>query len=260
MPAKSFALLAIAIGLLVTVPVHANHAWSSYHWARTANPFTLQLGDNVSSAWDASLALSSADWSISGVLDTEVVAGATNPKTCKPILGRVEVCNSKYGANGWLGIASIWISGSHITQGTVKMNDTYFQTAKYDTDAWRNLVMCQEIGHTLGLDHQDEDFENGSLGTCMDYSNDAEPNQHPNAHDYQMLEEIYGHLDSTTTVGVAPPSPSPRGKGKKGIDQDDPSAWGRAIKHSVDGRASLYVKDLGNGNKVFTHVFWAEQR
>ena len=26
----------------------ANHSWGNYHWARTANPFTLKLGDNVS--------------------------------------------------------------------------------------------------------------------------------------------------------------------------------------------------------------------
>jgi hypothetical protein len=25
----------------------------NYHWARTSNPFTLKLGDNVSSAWDS---------------------------------------------------------------------------------------------------------------------------------------------------------------------------------------------------------------
>ena len=24
-----------------------NHAWKNYHWARTTNPFTLELGDNV---------------------------------------------------------------------------------------------------------------------------------------------------------------------------------------------------------------------
>lgn len=254
MPSKTLALLVIAAGLLVSAPVQANHAWGSYHWARTANPFTLKLGDNVSSVWDASLALSASDWSVSSVLDTEVVAGTANPKTCKPVAGRVEVCNSKYGRNGWLGIASVWISGSHITQGTVKMNDTYFATRTYNSSAWRNLVMCQEIGHTFGLDHQDEDFSNASLGTCMDYSNDPVPNQHPNAHDYAMLETIYAHLDSTTTVGQ---SLSTR---NQGIDQDNPSTWGREIRKSADGRASLYMKDLGNGKKVFTHVFWAETR
>lgn len=36
----------------------------------------------------------------------------------------------------------------------------------------RCLVTCQEVGHTFGLDHRDENFDNGNLGTCMDYTND----------------------------------------------------------------------------------------
>src|SRR3989344_3091733 len=107
----------LAISLLLGVFVYdaeANHSWGSYHWARTANPFTVKLGDNMSTAWDAYLATASGDWPLSSVLDTAIVAGQANPKNCKPTLGQVEVCNSKYGRNGWLGIAQIWVSGSHI--------------------------------------------------------------------------------------------------------------------------------------------------
>ena len=241
---------------------YANHAWGNYHWARTANPFTLKLGDNVTSAWDAHLALASSDWSQSVVLDTVVVVGGTNntkgkdtPKNCLPTAGQVEVCNSKYGRNGWLGVASIWASGNHITQGTVKMNDTYFNTTKYNTPAWRNLVLCQEVGHTFGLDHQDEDFNNASLGTCMDYTSDPTPNQHPNLHDYEMLETIYAHLDVNTTV-----SQTVATRNGADVDLSDPAAWGKEIRRSEDGGASLFERDLGGGNKVFTHVFWAQPR
>jgi hypothetical protein len=72
---------------------------------------------------------------------------------------------------------------------TLKVNDTYFNTPTYDTTPWRNLVMCQEVGHTLGLDHQDTSFDNPNLGTCMDYaSNPLGPpdNEHPNKHDYDI--------------------------------------------------------------------------
>lgn len=230
----------------------ASHSWGSYHWARTSNPFTLALGDNVSSAWDAYLATTAADWSASSVLDLTIVPGSGG-KNCRPRAGRVETCSAKYGRNGWLGLASIWASGSHITQGTVKVNDTYFNTAAYNTPAWRNLVMCQEVGHTLGLDHQDEDFSNPNLGTCMDYTGAPESNQHPNAHDYEMLETIYAHLDSTTTVGSLPAS-SPA----EDLDAEDPKNWGKEIRRSADGRASLYENDLGGGHKLFTHVFWAD--
>jgi hypothetical protein len=189
---------------------------------------------------------------VSTVLDTTIVAGQTNPKNCRAVLGKVQVCNSKYGNNGWLGLAQIWVSGNHIVQGVTKLNDTYFNTATYNTPAWRNLVMCQEVGHTLGLDHQDEIFDNPNLGTCMDYTSDPSTNQHPNQHDYDQLALIYAHLDSTTTVGQSLPS------GKANIDHDELGEWGRAVKKSSDGRNSLYERDLGGGKKVFTFVIWAD--
>lgn len=231
----------------------ASHTWGPYHWARTANPFTLKLGDNVSSTWDPFLATTSSDWSLSSVLDTTIVAGKAKPRNCRATAGRVEVCNATYGSNGWLGVASIWASGSHITQGTVKLNDSYFNTPSYNSPAWRNLVMCQEVGHTLGLDHQDENFGNAPLGTCMDYSNDPNPNQHPNQHDYDQLESIYAHLDSTTTISSVKPPPA-----MLAIDFDGPGQWGRLVRQSRDGRTALYELDFGHGHKVFTFVIWAQ--
>ena len=231
-------IFSFAAMLAFAASASANHAWTNssgqaYHWARTSNPFTLKLGDNVNSvAWDASLALASTDWTVSTVLNTTVVLGGTNaakgkntPKNCTPTSGRGEVCNSNYGNNGWLGIATIWASGVHITQGTVKVNDTYFNTPSYNTPAWRNLVMCQEVGHIFGLGHQDENFGNTPLGTCMDYSNDPEPNQHPNAHDYAMLEQIYAHPDSGTTLSQTT-TQNGRGNGTwVDVDSAIPSAW-----------------------------------
>jgi len=241
----------VAISLvLLAGSVYAFHAWGNYHWGRTANPFSLSVGDNVSAVWDVSLAGAAADWSVSDVLDTNVVAG-NSTRNCRPTNGRVEVCNAKYGYNGWLGVASIWANGDHIVQGTVKVNDTYFNTAKYNTPAWRNFVMCQEIGHTLGLDHQDEDFGNPNLDTCMDYTSAPDSNQHPNQHDYDELEAIYFHLDSVNTF-----SNLSLLAGNAGGSEH--AEWGKAIRHSTDGRPSLYVRDLSNGQKVFTFVIWAD--
>ncbi len=243
----------LSLGTFASV-VYASHAWGNYHWARTANPLSLKLGDNVSDIWDTHLALASTNWSQSLVLDTNIVTGQANPKNCRATNGRVEVCNSRYGNNGWLGIASIWANGNHITQGTVKLNDTYFNTTKYNTPAWRNLVMCQEVGHTFGLSHQDETFDNPPLGTCMDYTNDPTPNQQPNLHDYEELETIYTHLDSSTTALSPLPSAS-----ASDIDTTDPKEWGKAIRKSSNGRNSLYERNLGQGRKLFTFVYWADQ-
>jgi len=40
-----------------------------------------------------------------------------------------------YGNTGWLGLAQIWITtGSQITQGVVKLSDTYFASgSQYDS-------------------------------------------------------------------------------------------------------------------------------
>lgn len=244
-------LIFFLFAFLFAFKANATHSWGGYHWARIANPFNLNLGDNVSLSWDAFLNTTSSDWSVSNVLGTSVVAGRAANKNCKATSGRVEVCNSKYGNNGWLGVASIWIRGLHITQGVVKVNDIYFNTPTYNTLAWRNLVMCQEVGHTLGLDHQDEDFNNPPLGTCMDYTSNPTSNQHPNQHDYDMLELIYAHLDSIATIKNTFSST------KFEVDHNNISTLGKEIRTSKDKRTSLFEKDFGNGNKVFTFVIWA---
>lgn len=244
----------VLVSLIISATAaYASHAWGGYHWARTANPFTLKLGDNVSGTWDPYLATTSADWSLSDALDTTIVSGQGG-KNCRATSGRAEICNRKYGNNGWLGIAQVWVSGSHITQGVVKMNDTYFNTATYNTSAWRNLVLCQEVGHIFGLDHQDEDFGNPPLGTCMDYTSNPAANQHPNAHDYEQLELIYAHLDSTTTVKSGVP-----GSGSADRDVSDRKEWGKVLRKDAKGKPSLHVRDLGSGEKVFTFVVWADE-
>jgi len=258
------------LGSLIAV-ANASHAWSKYHWDLSTadtidNP--LDLGDNLSTAdWDNSLAIASSDWNES-VLKNKVVAGTSNAN-CDPTSGQVEVCNGEYGDNGWLGIASIWVTrgrSGHITQGVVQVNDTYFNTTKYDTDAWRDFVMCQEVGHTFGLGHQDENFSNKNLGSCMDYTNDPdgtisnqEDNRHPNQHDYDEMAEIYAHLNGTD--GSTGPG---NGKGKKpkgvgaDIDLTNPSAWGQAVKYDAQGNGSVYMRDLANGQTLITHVLWIQ--
>jgi hypothetical protein len=186
--------------------------------------------------WKDNLNIAASDWNKSTVLDTVVVAGASKGN-CRPTSGRDEVCNGTYGYNGWLGLAQIWASGSHITQGTTKMNDTYLASSRY-SETNRQQVICQEVGHTFGLAHQDE--SGADLNTCMDYSN-ALDNAHPNQHDYDQLVTIYTHLDSSTTIASAT------------------AAAGAAEAHGFGRRVSesLFVEDLGNGHKLYTWVVWA---
>jgi len=256
----ALAVAAIAAIAAVSAPAAlADHSWGGYHWARQSNPFTLKLGDNVSGLWDGMLVTASNDWTKSKVLDAPIVPGGTDARRCNPTLGQVEVCSYNYGGQQWLGVATIWISGGHIVQGTVKNNDFYFGASpyqyRYNNTAQMQHVICQEIGHIFGLDHQDE--TGISLDTCMDYYHNTSASDtqstHPNEGDYDELLCIYdpasagdtltsrtghsctgtGHLDSTTTVGAAAFSPL------------------------ASVRTSKFVTPLAGGAQMVTFVTWA---
>jgi hypothetical protein len=267
--------LALAFAGIPTI-ASATHSWGGYHWARTANPFTLQLGDNLSQAWRPYLVNTRDHWNNDWakwttptydppqpVLQTTIVTGATNPKRCAATSGMVQVCNALYGNNGWLGVAQIWISTLHITKGAVKVNDTYFNTATYTSSAWRNMVMCQEVGHTFGLNHQNEQFSLPNLGTCMDYTSDptalgsnGQDNQFPNYHDYEELGIIYKHFDSSTTVAASSNvSAMPREWGEG--DFGERSQWGALVRSSKNGLKEIYRRDFGGGYQIITFVTWA---
>jgi hypothetical protein len=253
---RFLAVSAASLAMLVAVasPAIANHSWNGYHWARTTNTFTLKLGDNVSGLWDAMLVTASNDWSVSNVMDTTVVAGGTRGKPCRPTSGRVEVCSASYGNTGWLGLAQIWITGGeHIVQGVVKNNDYYFGSSSYtyNNTAEMQHVICQEIGHTFGLAHQDE--SGISLNTCMDYYHNTTASDtkstHPNKHDYDELGIIYAHLDPTTTVGAS--ATNANASWTPGAN-DDGTPFGASR-----ARGNWYVQDLGGGSFLLTHVYWA---
>jgi hypothetical protein len=251
---KIFVLLFIFIIFISSISsvVSASHSWGGYHWARQTSSFNLKLSSNLSTAWQSYLLTASTDWSQPDVLDTLVVKGSRNSSTCRPTLGQVEVCNWRYGSNGWLGLAQIWVSGNHITQATTKMNDTYFNKSRYNKPEEKNHVMCQEIGHTLGLAHQDE--SGLTLNTCMDYSNSL-TSQHPNAHDYELLSQLYAHLDSTTTVGVTKTASA---AAQDGSDKNLKKNWGKIKFKSNDIHQEIYEKTFNDGSKIVSAVYWAE--
>jgi hypothetical protein len=254
-------LVALAAAALGATPAHASHSWGNYHWAKaaTSNPsVSVTLGENLvatsSSNWPVLFKGTSGatlgdpgsvvhDWShlnlmplgtgngFADILDTPRTTGInSNRKRCKPASGRVEVCNARYGFNGWLGLATIWISGGHITQGVAKVNDSYLDSSRYATAA-RQHVLCQEVGHTFGLDHQDE--SGADLDTCMDYA-DAFDNAHPDDHDNQQINLIYSSHTDGGGGGAAF-----TGRGQVRRLHDD-----------------VYVEEFPGGGKAFTFITW----
>ena len=276
-------LLVLLAVLVLATPLYANHSWGNYHWARTANPFVVKIHDNMDAVWEPYLSQAVADWNTSNVFDFSVLWGdpLTTKRKCGSMAGRIEICNLKYGQNGWLGIAGISISGSHITKGYTKLNDTYYAMAQYDTPAWRRMVVCQEIAHDMGLDHQDETFDNANLGSCMDYTNDPDggaggassndpSNVSPNSHDFQQLSSIYSHTDSTTTLSSIFDVMASSLSRPQTVEEmlNDADQWGAPVRYDAHGRPNLFMMPLGPNHEVghegeemfsFVHVFWVPE-
>jgi hypothetical protein len=230
--------------------VIADHQWADYHWATMSGDLNLQVIDNVTSDWQGSFETSISKWNQASPISQTVEAGSDSSKDrkrCSAVTGKMKVCNASYGFNGWAGLASINLdSNGHISQGVAKMNDSYMAS---DTEANRNHVMCQEIGHVYGLGHTSED--GSSQSTCMDYSN-SNNSQWPNNHDYQLLASMYNHSDGyDTAVGAGDGGEPCRGGPKK-------CGKSMGLKVFQKGRAQIWVSPGENGSTWIHHVTLAE--
>jgi len=286
-------LATLLLVAFVPLQLDANHSWSGFHWNGDVLPVDVIVGDNTTTPeWHSRFDQALLDWNtpISGAASIHLIEGIglSDPATCSPNIGRIEVCNWTYGDNGWLGLAQVWVyrgKDKHIAQATTLLNDTYFSQAGYNTWAWRQLVMCQEIAHDFGLDHQDEAFDNYNLGTCMDYTSAPEggwfdgfdygpSNTAPNQHDFDQIAETYAHISGGGGGGGGKPGGGGGGGGgRRGgaaqaggfpelpdqalprVGIDSPAQWGRLIRDN--GRSALYELELGNNVVVFTFVTWA---
>jgi len=248
MKIKHRVALAAGAALVALTSADANHSWNGYHWAGNGSTLSVRVNTAIASKWDSSVSTAIGDWNKSTELSLATQTAAVDPKKCSPIAGQVLVCDAAYGRRGWLGIASIWLeSGTkHITQATTKLNDSYHDSAPYNQPAWRSLVACQEIGHDFGLDHQDENFNNANLGTCMDYTNDPTgtkgtngtlANTAPSTTDFQHLDAIYAVLDTTQLAYTKPKYVTSDSYGIEGTPDEDsgpravpePSSWAMIV-------------------------------
>ena len=253
---------------VMSVPVQADNSWGDYHWARTTSSFDLTIVNSTTSDWDGYVSQAIRDWSGSSKLYMVETSGSTNKKQrrqCKGGSGTVRICNLAYGQNGWLGIAGISLdSNGHITTGYTKLNDSYFGMSYYNKSDWKQSVTCQELGHNVGLGHQDEYFYNAPLFSCMDYQDP--PYEIPNGHDYAQLVTIYGHTDSYDSYsggggesgGGGGTCNAPPGKGcnkARPTGNNGDIGWGASL--SRRGNAETFIRIDPDGTMHITHVTWA---
>lgn len=242
-PLRPVALALLAILLLGALPSPASAAlqsWNGYRWSRTG-PLAINLGNNLDSIWALRLVPTAAQWSLANNIDFVPAAGRATSSACGAVYGSVQVCNSDYGKNGWLGYTNVWLSNGFIVQATVRINDYYFGQARYNTDAWRQTTLCHELGHTLGLAHTNTSRTNANTGSCMDYTNDPAgtaggsngtlANTAPNAVDFTALDSIYANLDTTQLSYTRPQVRLGSGFGIDSFDREsfafvpEPSSW-----------------------------------
>jgi hypothetical protein len=253
---RFLSLVLLVVLTVAAVPVFANHAWSTYHWRRTAVQVTPPVTMNITAAWQPYASRVMSDWNVSPVIESPWSFGAISTRRrCTSATGQIEVCNDTYGQNGWLGIAGISLSGGHIVKGYTKLNDTYYNTAQYNTAAWRRLVFCQEVGHDYGLAHQNEIFTNVNTGSCMDYTNAPAggilngvnyglSNEYPNAHDYDQLLTIYNHFDLVEQL----PFDRLTSNATRPMKAEDLLAkaeqWGEPIAFDPEGRPTTFFRKV----------------
>ncbi len=71
-------------------------------------------------------------------------------------------------------------ANGHFTSVAVYLNNNYYVSAADDRQ-----TTCQELGHALGLDHQE--VPDSCMNTIFSES------QYPNGHDYDQLAAVYNH-------------------------------------------------------------------
>jgi hypothetical protein len=148
-----------------------------------------------------------SDWGKSDVLDIGVARMAANECSNEAISfeGFINVVHDNTPWHQWIGLTTWEVDAdNHVTSALVRFNDYFLfnpTREQYTSNAEsRQMAVCHEIGHSVGLPHQDEVEGNVNSGTCMDYTTHPEGGDgfgpsdlHPNQMDFITLDQAYSH-------------------------------------------------------------------
>ena len=149
--------------------------------------------------------------------------------------------NGFFGNSGWVGLAIIALpaNDSHIFYGEVYLNDYYPQiSSTYDQPRVMQKVQCQEIGHTIGLDHEKKDT------TCMYSSRVFIGSVYtPRPHDADVVNSI-------THDDAAPPPPPEEDDGG-GPCAKNPNHWKCLAQGPVFRGKATWVERYESREEMF---------
>ena len=178
-------LVSVAIiGALWVSLVAADNSWNGYHWA-SGNSSPTVLDKTSSSLYDVSAGVS--EW-----------ASFPNSPVTPVILAegkKGEITVTEAFNQFWYGQARVFLEDGHITKGQIKLNTRLLNPLGADA---ADHVLCQEIGHILGLQH-----DRTAPDTCMNDTIDlsVSPQTSPNPHDIDTLIAAYNHTDVVSGDG-----------------------------------------------------------
>lgn len=177
------------VGLLLAAATgaFADHAWGVYHW-RSDNLSPTVVDTTSSPLYDVGAGV--AEWAALGT--------AIQPTLVNGRKGNIKVTEGS--SVQWLGLARIFIDGEgHITKGEVKLNTTYLEIYEATYPGISDHVLCQELGHVLGLGHNRDGLTGGSPDdSCMNDQGHLGEYTAPNSHDTDQLNLIYNHADAVS--------------------------------------------------------------
>ena len=165
----------VAAALTFGAVLVADHSWGGYHWARTTASFNLTIVNSTTSDWDPYVSQA-----IGRLVKFE---RAQHGRRSQRIYRRPGIAVSaadpqapSASAISHTASTAGWVSrGFPSTPPGTSLPATRSSTTpisvrrRYNQPDWKQSVACQELGHNIGLYHQDEDFDNVSLESCMDY-------------------------------------------------------------------------------------------
>ena len=172
-------IVAVLIALVATLALFgtaiAFHPWSVYHWTSDSLSPTV-LDKTSSSLYDVGAGV--AEWADLGT-------------PLQPVLARKKgkITVSEASSVFWLGLAQVFIDDGHITKGRVKLNTSALISLG---SLAADHVLCQELGHVLGLDHNRIE-----LNTCMNDQAPLGSATSPNVHDAEQLTLNHDHEDAS---------------------------------------------------------------